>query len=512
MANTTFVDSQTPVVAAWLNDVNDLTYSKQFPDGKYAVTSDTPSTSISSDNVSYLPAGTGAVATTVQSKLRECVSVKDFGAVGDGVTDDTASIQAAIDAVEANGGGILFIPVGNYVVSSTLSTTATECPITIQGAGPYTTAKGTAISWKGGNSVSVFDMPGYGRIQDLYIENVNASTSSRGIGYVGTSAVDNRAYAMVSNVVVRGFYIGFILDYAWNIDFYHTQALYCDIGYSIRTESNALTFTGCRAGDCDKGISDASGSGARGIVWTGGSIEGSTTVGIDYATNNVSNSWVFNGVYFENNYRTAVLGKDITISDPFINGDGLGARPAIEIIGSRGITISGVYDAGVTSLVEFSGTDADYVGNSVYVTCKYLPTSIQKSLYDYPDAITYGWLDPACYVQIQTNWLDASSLQTVPVSIAGMNYEFRDKKLIAVKLAVETQVVVSGTATFSFGHFGPSYNQEATRTFNANISAGIYDIPLVSGAATDYFSNVYNYYAVGTAETSGQYAFLLYFD
>ena len=35
------------------------------------------------DLVSYLPAGTGAVATTVQTKLRETVSVKDFGAVGD---------------------------------------------------------------------------------------------------------------------------------------------------------------------------------------------------------------------------------------------------------------------------------------------------------------------------------------------------------------------------------------------------------------------------------------------
>lgn len=38
--------------------------------------------STSTANQAYLPAGTGAVATTVQSKLREVVSVKDFGAVG----------------------------------------------------------------------------------------------------------------------------------------------------------------------------------------------------------------------------------------------------------------------------------------------------------------------------------------------------------------------------------------------------------------------------------------------
>lgn len=48
--------------------------------------------------VGFLPSGTGATATTVQAKLRESISVHDFGAVGNGVADDTAAIQAAINS------------------------------------------------------------------------------------------------------------------------------------------------------------------------------------------------------------------------------------------------------------------------------------------------------------------------------------------------------------------------------------------------------------------------------
>ncbi|MBF7142928.1 MULTISPECIES: putative Ig domain-containing protein [Pseudomonas] len=45
-------------------------------------------------------------------------NVKDFGAVGDGVTDDTAAMQAAIDAASAAGGGTVFVPSGTFIVSA----------------------------------------------------------------------------------------------------------------------------------------------------------------------------------------------------------------------------------------------------------------------------------------------------------------------------------------------------------------------------------------------------------
>ena len=62
--------------------------------------------------VGHIAAGTGAVARTAQAALRDMVSVADFGAVGNGSTDDRAAIQAAIDAVSSAGGGTLLLERG----------------------------------------------------------------------------------------------------------------------------------------------------------------------------------------------------------------------------------------------------------------------------------------------------------------------------------------------------------------------------------------------------------------
>lgn len=69
--------------------------------------------------VTYTPAGTGAVTTTVQNKLRQYVSVIDFGADPTGATDSATEIQAAINYVQTTG-GTLWFPPGLYLVGTQL--------------------------------------------------------------------------------------------------------------------------------------------------------------------------------------------------------------------------------------------------------------------------------------------------------------------------------------------------------------------------------------------------------
>lgn len=66
----------------------------------------------------FTPAGTGAATRPANDKFSDFISVKDFGAAGDGMTDDTAAIQNALAAH-----GAVFVPAGEYLVSGTITLT-----------------------------------------------------------------------------------------------------------------------------------------------------------------------------------------------------------------------------------------------------------------------------------------------------------------------------------------------------------------------------------------------------
>jgi hypothetical protein len=124
-----FVDSRNPTVIVWSAASKitagsaaaavDISFS---PTGTIASTNVQSaiaevvtdlSASSGSSLVGYTQGSAGAVATTVQTNLRQVVSVKDFGAVGDGSTNDTSKFTT----VEALSEAFIYLPTGTYVVN-----------------------------------------------------------------------------------------------------------------------------------------------------------------------------------------------------------------------------------------------------------------------------------------------------------------------------------------------------------------------------------------------------------
>jgi hypothetical protein len=100
--------------------VDGVNFSILVQDSKGSMVYNFPEgTGISPDacGVTYDPPFTGAVAYPVCEKLEQTVSVKDFGAVGDGVADDAIAINLAVEYVNSIGGGGVYIPSGTYRIT-----------------------------------------------------------------------------------------------------------------------------------------------------------------------------------------------------------------------------------------------------------------------------------------------------------------------------------------------------------------------------------------------------------
>jgi hypothetical protein len=115
---------------------------------KFTTTQQQSAGAVDSSQVTYDPPFTGSVATNVEAKLSEYVSVADFGAVGDGTTNDTAAIQAAFAASNN-----VYFPAGNYRCTSTITISNVK-GLTITGAGASLVNTGDLFS---GNTIINFD-------------------------------------------------------------------------------------------------------------------------------------------------------------------------------------------------------------------------------------------------------------------------------------------------------------------------------------------------------------------
>lgn len=124
----------------------------------------------------------GAIGITIQQALRDIsISVRSFGAKGDGSADDTTAIQTTINEVKRLGGGIVYFPPGTYLISSALSQTGTN-GVSFVGAGSkasiITQINGTA------NGLTINTAQSF-KISGLAITH---STSSTGVGISVTNS------------------------------------------------------------------------------------------------------------------------------------------------------------------------------------------------------------------------------------------------------------------------------------------------------------------------------------
>lgn len=112
----------------------------------------------------------GATARTIKAKFAELsVSVKDFGAKGDGIAIDTTAIQAAINRVAALGGGEVYFPPGTYLVDQGLTNGTSG--VSFRGASAVlknTNATATLLTITGA--------------QNFYIRTLRISNSGSGTG------------------------------------------------------------------------------------------------------------------------------------------------------------------------------------------------------------------------------------------------------------------------------------------------------------------------------------------
>ena len=89
-----------------------------------AITDNEIASTLSPTKVSFTQTGTGAVARTADSKLKEIVSVKDFGATGNGTTDDTTAIQTAVtylNLLALTQPVTLHFPAGTYRITAPIN-------------------------------------------------------------------------------------------------------------------------------------------------------------------------------------------------------------------------------------------------------------------------------------------------------------------------------------------------------------------------------------------------------
>ena len=136
-----------------------------------------------------------SVTRTIGDKFGERISVLDFGAVGDGVTDNSAAFAAAIAASNVAGGCEILVPKGTYLVNSSITLSSAITGVTFNGDGANTIIlRGAALA----AGVGLFDISGHNiGFKNLLVDG--GVTTSVGMMYSAITGGDPMLPALTQN-------------------------------------------------------------------------------------------------------------------------------------------------------------------------------------------------------------------------------------------------------------------------------------------------------------------------
>lgn len=156
--------------------------------------------------------------------------VKAYGAVGDGTTDDTAAIQAAINAISSlRAGGRLFFPAGLYKCTSSLDFTGVQNGLVVEGEA------GTTWAWE----------LSHRNVQSAIIYTGTGSTSSKFLNCYGAAGLVFRDLGIYYN---NDGFAGILVDFG-NTAAIPTVACYmerCVLASNADTQTTAKALVGLR--------------------------------------------------------------------------------------------------------------------------------------------------------------------------------------------------------------------------------------------------------------------------
>ena len=147
----------------------------------------------------FTQSGTGATLRTVENKLKDTVSVKDFGAVGDGTTNDTAAIQAALNA-----SNVVYVPNGTYLCGA--------LTFNSQNVLKGESRSGSVLTYTGSTNF----ITGGVNLSRIGLENLTILESNNPSGYALFFDSSTTRQPRIVNVAIGGFAKGIRIDDALN--------------------------------------------------------------------------------------------------------------------------------------------------------------------------------------------------------------------------------------------------------------------------------------------------------